>query len=549
MHQQETRSHCDWRSPDRRRLTALLAMVVTCLVTAQAPAAQNDGLGKDQPPNVVVIYADDLGYGDLACYGHPTIATPRLDRMAREGQRWTSFYSAASVCTPSRAALMTGRLPVRYGMCDNRQRVLFPNSTGGIPEAEITLAELLASAGYRCGCVGKWHLGHRPQFLPTNNGFHTYFGIPYSNDMDRVSDGQRGRSIFWDPKVEYWNVPLMRDTEIVERPAEQMTITRRYTDEAVRFIRDNRDGPFFLYLAHSLPHVPLFRSPEFADKSLRGLYGDVIEEIDASVGRVLDALVAEGIDERTLVVFSSDNGPWLIFDDHGGSAGLLRGGKGGTFEGGMREPGLFWWPGTIEPGIVREMGSTLDILPTTAALAGVALPADRVSDGADLSPVLRGEGPSPRETMFYYRGTRLFAVRHGAYKAHFITKPEYGRGETAEHDPPLLYQLEHDPSERHNVAESHPKVLEEIGPHRARTSRRPGSGTEPVGRARREVSKRQSSGALVEVGYTHATFSEDTWLHARRTVGRNRHHWHIDRAVVAGCAGGAGGGSTESMYE
>ena len=401
-------------------------------------------------------------YGDLACYGHPTIATPHLDRMAREGQRWTSFYSASSVCTPSRAALLTGRLPLRSGMCHDEERVLFPDSAGGIPANELTLAELLASAGYRCGCVGKWHLGHLPQYLPTNNGFHEYFGIPYSNDMDRVADRKLGRAIFKSPMVKYWNVPLMRDEEVVERPADQTTITRRYTDAAVRFIRANREGPFFLYLAHSMPHVPLFRSPDFVDHSLRGLYGDVIEEIDASVGRVLAAVVDEEIADHTLVVFSSDNGPWLIYDEHGGSAGLLRGGKGGTFEGGMREPGLFWWPGTIEPGVVREMGSTLDILPTAAALTGTRLPTDRVIDGEDLSPVLLGTGPSPRDTMFYYRGTKLYAVRHGAYKAHFITKPEYGGGDAEEHDPPLLYQLEHDPSERHDVAEAHPEVIDQI---------------------------------------------------------------------------------------
>jgi arylsulfatase A-like enzyme len=438
-------------------------MSVVCLANSAALADKPDSeRAASESPNIVIIYADDLGYGDLACYGHPTIATPRLDRMAREGQRWTSFYSAASVCTPSRAALMTGRLPVRSGMCHDRRRVLFPDSAGGIPENELTLAEVLASARYRCACVGKWHLGHLPRYLPTHNGFHEYFGIPYSNDMDRVADQKLGRDIFKLPLVEYWNVPLMRDDEIVERPADQTTITRRYTDEAVRFIRDNRDGPFFLYLAHSMPHVPLFRSPDFVDHSLRGLYGDVIEEIDASVGRVLDAIVDEQIADRTLVVFSSDNGPWLVFDEHGGSAGLLRGGKGGTFEGGMREPGLFWWPGTIEPGIVREMGSTLDILPTAAALSGARLPTDRVIDGEDLSPVLLGTGPSPRETMFYYRGTKLYAVRQGAYKAHFITKPEYGGGEAEEHDPPLLYQLERDPSERFDVAEAHPEVIDEI---------------------------------------------------------------------------------------
>ncbi|MEZ6070996.1 MAG: sulfatase [Pirellulales bacterium] len=449
------------------RLLALGVVATTLaptLAIADAPTDESKAEGglTKRPPNLVVIYADDLGYGDLGCYGHPTIATPHLDRMARQGQRWTSFYSAACVCTPSRAALMTGRLPVRSGMCDDRRRVLFPDSAGGIPADELTLAELLASAGYHCGCIGKWHLGHLPQYLPTSNGFHEYLGIPYSNDMDRVAESGLGRAIFKQPRVEYWNVPLMRNTTVIERPAGQTTITRRYTDEAVRFIRENREGPFFLYLAHNMPHVPLFRSPDFVDHSRRGLYGDVIEEIDASVGRVLDALVDAGIDDRTLVVFSSDNGPWLIFDELGGSSGPLRGGKGGTFEGGMREPGLFWWPGTIDPGVVHELGSTLDILPTAAALAGIPLPDDLVLDGVDLSPVLLGSGASPRQTMFYYRGTKLYAVRHGAFKAHFVTQPEYGPGGAEEHDPPLLYQLEHDPGERYDVAENFPEVIDAI---------------------------------------------------------------------------------------
>ncbi|MEO1999301.1 MAG: sulfatase-like hydrolase/transferase, partial [Planctomycetaceae bacterium] len=230
-----------------------------------------------QPPNIVVIFCDDLGYGDLACFGHPTIHTPHLDRMAAEGMKFTQFYSASPVCTPSRAALMTGRLPARNGMCSDRRRVLFPDSMGGIPAEEITIAEALKTRGYATACIGKWHLGHHKQFLPTNNGFDSYFGIPYSNDMDRVADAPRGREAFLNPRVEYWNVPILRDTQVIERPADQTTITRRYAEEAVRFITDHRDGPFFLYLPHSMPHVPLFRSGSFREGSLRGLYGDVIE--------------------------------------------------------------------------------------------------------------------------------------------------------------------------------------------------------------------------------------------------------------------------------
>ena len=417
-------------------------------------------------PNIVIIYADDLGYGDLACYGHPTIRTPNLDRMAAEGMRFTQFYSAAEVCTPSRAALLTGRLPIRNGMCSDKRRVLFPDSGGGLPPEEVTLAEGLKDQGYSTACVGKWHLGHLPQFLPTSNGFDYYFGIPYSNDMDRTADAPKGREAFQKPQIEYWNVPLMRNTEIVEQPAEQTTITRLYTEEAVGFIRKHKDQPFFVYLAHSMPHVPLFRSKEFRNTSLRGLYGDVIEEIDWSVGQVLDALRDLDLDERTFVFFSSDNGPWLTFNLQGGSAGPLRDGKGSTWEGGMREPGIAWWPGTIPAGIVaRELGCTMDLYTTSLKLAGAEPPADRVVDGIDLRPVLFGSSQSsaaPRDEMFYYRGPRLMAVRRGPWKAHLITQPSYGVNGPTTHDPPLLYNLEHDPGEKFDVSQHHQNVIDEI---------------------------------------------------------------------------------------
>jgi arylsulfatase A len=411
-------------------------------------------------PNFIIIFCDDLGYGDLGCYGHPTIRTPNLDRMAAEGQKWTDFYVGASVCTPSRAALLTGRLPIRSGMCDDSRRVLFPDSAGGLPAGEITLAEGLKTRGYRTGCIGKWHLGHLPQYLPTNNGFDSYFGIPYSNDMDRV--GGPGRQAFFDPKIEYWNVPLMRDDRIIERPADQNTLTKRYTEEAVRFIENNKNRPFFLYLAHTMVHVPLFCSDEFRGKSPRGRYGDAVEEIDWCVGRVLDTLRREKLAENTLVVFTSDNGPWLIFDQHGGSAGLLREGKGCTYEGGMREPCLMWWPGTIRPAVIREMGATMDLFTTILKLAGAEVPSDRVLDGFDLRPVLFGTGPGPRDTMFYYRGTQLYAVRQGRYKAHFVTRSGYGNDQPAPHEPPVLYDLGQDPSEKYDVAKDHPEVIAEI---------------------------------------------------------------------------------------
>ena len=420
------------------------------------------GAGKAQnKPNFIIVFCDDLGYGDLGCYGHPTIRTPNLDRMAAEGQRWTDFYVGASVCTPSRAALLTGRLPIRSGMCNDSRRVLFPDSAGGLPQGEITIAEALKGQGYTSACIGKWHLGHLPQYLPTHNGFDSFFGLPYSNDMDRVG-GPQGRAAFWEPRSEYWNVPLMRNEEIIERPADQNTLTRRYTEEAVRFIECSKNRPFFLYLAHTMVHVPLFASDEFRGKSPRGLYGDTVEEIDWSVGRILDTLRREGLDQDTFVVFTSDNGPWLPYDQHGGSAGLLRDGKGGTYEGGMREPCLMWWPGTIRPAVVHDLGTTMDLYMTMVKLAGGRPPTDRVVDGLDLRPVLYGKGPSPRDTVFYYRGTKLFAVRKGPYKAHFITQSGYGGDKPVEHAPPLLYHLGHDPSEKHDVAKDHPAAIAEI---------------------------------------------------------------------------------------
>lgn len=444
-------------------LRFILSVAALFLIVDQSAVVQ----AAESKPNFVVVFADDLGYGDLACYGHPTIKTPNLDRMAAEGLRFTQFYSASSVCTPSRSALMTGRLPIRTGMCSDKRRVLFPDSAGGIPAKELTLAEGLKKVGYATGCFGKWHLGHLPEFLPTNNGFDTYFGIPYSNDMDKLRGANipKGRDAFWEPKSEYFNVPLIRDLKVVERPADQTTITRRYTEEAVKFITNKKGQPFFVYLPHSLPHVPLFRSSEFAGHSQRGLYGDVIEEIDWSVGRILDTLREQKLDDNTIVFFTSDNGPWLIFDTHGGSAGLLRDGKGCTFEGGMREPGIAWGPGIIPGGrVTAELGSTMDLFTTFLTMAGGEVPTDRIVDGVDLSSLFKDKGTSPRKTIFYYRGTRLMAVRHGAFKAHYITQGAYGpnAAKTQEHDPPQLFNLHHDPSEKYNIAREHPDALAEI---------------------------------------------------------------------------------------
>ena len=418
-----------------------------------------------QPPNIIVIFADDLGYGDIGAFGNPSIRTPNIDRMAMEGQKWTSFYVAAPVCTPSRAGLLTGRYPVRSGMASNQPRVLFPNSKGGLPQSEITIANMLKGAGYYTACIGKWHLGHLPEYLPMAHGFDDYFGIPYSNDMNYVGKRKNYDAKFADPKSEEFNVPLMQNGAIIEQPAQQETLTKRYTEKTVDIIRKHQNGeePFFVYLAYAMPHVPLFRSPDFEGVSRRGAYGDVVEEIDWSVGEIMKALEANGMDKNTLVVFTSDNGPWLTFKEAGGSAGPLSGGKGGTLEGGLRVPTAFWWPGKLKPGTVVDMGSTLDLFPTVAKLAGVELPADREYDGYDLSATLFGTGGKhPRNAFIYYRGATVYAVRVGPYKAHFTTKEDYGNDKPLAHDPPLLYQLDVDPAEKRDVAGQHQTIIAEI---------------------------------------------------------------------------------------
>ena len=444
--------------------TLFFKLLLYCSIFGLFSSSCTAGKGENEQktPNFIIIFADDMGYGDVGVYGHPTIKTPNLDEMANTGQKWTNFYVAASVCTPSRAGLITGRLPIRTGMCSDRRRVLFPDSNGGLPDSEATIASLLKTAGYSTACIGKWHLGHLPQYSPNVHGFDYYFGIPYSNDMDGQFDGVPYREACRNPSTVNFNVPLLRNSEIVERPADQTTITKRYTEETINFIEQNQEAPFFIYLAHSMPHVPLYRSKAFENKSLRGIYGDVIEELDWSVGEILAALKRNKLDENTLVVFTSDNGPWLIFNDHGGSAGLLSGGKGGTYEGGMREPAIFWYPGTIKPEVVMELGTTMDLLPTFCRLANVELPEDRTYDGYDLFPVLSGTGDSPRDVVYYYRGTQIYAIRKGAFKAHFITQGEYGGPKLTVHERPLLFNLTVDPSEKMDIADKHPDVLLEI---------------------------------------------------------------------------------------
>jgi uncharacterized sulfatase len=419
-------------------------------------------------PNIVIIVADDLGYGDIGAFGSPNIRTPRLDAMAAEGQKWTSFY-VQPVCSPSRAALLTGRLPVRNGMFGTpggaAPKVFRDNAAHGLPAAEVTIADVLRSRGYATSMVGKWHLGQRPEFLPLRHGFDSWFGLPFSHDMRMTVPRDKGyqTDAFYEPKPEYWDVPLMRNDEILERPVDHRTLTKRYTEEATRFIAANRSRPFFLYLAHSLPHVPLARSDGFVGRSAGGMYGDVVEEIDWSTGQILDALRAAGIDRNTLVIFTSDNGPWLPYGTHGGSSGPLKHGKGTTWEGGVRAPAIFWWPGSVRPGVTTDIGSGLDLIVTAATLSGATLPRDRILDGVDLTAVLRGTGSSPRDKLFYYWDSELRAIRKGRFKAHFITSGAYGDGELrVEHDPPLLFDLAEDPGERFNLAARRPDIVADL---------------------------------------------------------------------------------------
>ena len=415
-------------------------------------------------PNFVVIFTDDQGYNDVGCFGSPNIKTPRLDRMAAEGVRLTDFYVAAPVCTPSRAALLTGCYPQRVSL----PMVLFPGSNVCINADEITVAELLKTRGYATACIGKWHLGHLPPFLPTRHGFDYYFGIPYSNDMKPT--------------------PLMRNEEVIEEPAVQTTLTERYTEQAIGFITAHKDESFFVYLPHTMPHVPLHVSDRFKGKSARGLYGDVIETIDWSTGRILDTLKELGLEDNTLVLFTTDNGPWLVKGEHGGSALPLREGKGTTYEGGMRVPCIVRWPGVIPAGSVcSEMVTAMDVLPTCAGLAGIDVPTDRIIDGKDVWPLLSGApgATTPHEAFFYYNGYALEAVRSGDWKL-ILKKPRMNI-------PEALYNLKTDISEKHNVIAQHPDVAERLRllAHRMREdigdsrTREKGRNRRPSGRVKR----------------------------------------------------------------
>ncbi len=404
-------------------------------------------------PNVVIIFIDDMGYADIGPFGATKQKTPNLDRMAREGMKLTSFY-AAPVCSVSRAQLLTGC----YGARVSVPGVYPPGSANGLNPVEHTIAERVRELGYATMCIGKWHVGDQPEFLPTRQGFDHYFGFPYSNDMLRTSS-QTGERV----------VPLLRDEKVAELLNEeaQSRIVERYTDEAVGFIRANVAKPFLLYLPHTAVHTPIHPGAAFAGKSANGRFGDWVEEVDWSVGRVLDTVRELKLAERTLVIFTSDNGPWLSKGADGGSAGPLRGGKGSTWEGGMREPTLAWWPGKIAPGSVCDaVAGTIDLLPTVVALAGGTVPAAPAIDGRDISPLLFGKSTqSAREAHYYFSGYKLQAVRQGPWKLAIAPQSE-AMGQGVESDAsgkaPRLYNLDQEIGERTNHADGHPEVVAKL---------------------------------------------------------------------------------------
>lgn len=472
-----------------RAVRSPLAGIAVRLVLFAAVGATSSVPAADASPNVVILFADDLGYGDLGCYGSTTHATPHLDRLAAEGVRFTSAYSASPFCSPSRAALLTGRLPARCGL----PYVLFPAEHHGLPEDEVTLAELLRSQGYAAACIGKWHLGWDRPFHPHNNGFDCFYGLPYSNDSSEWPIGEPFLQVMGlEP------LPLLDGDRVVEAPVDQSQLTRRYTQRAVQFIREHREQPFFVYLPYTMPHIPQYASAEFAGRSRGGLYGDVVEELDWSVGEIVSVLRELQLAERTLVIFTSDNGAAVRRPQRagaapsappraerfpgrslGGSNGELRGGKGQTWEGGVRVPCIAWRPDWVAAGrTVDAPISLMDLFPTAVALSGGRLPTDRRYDGVDISPLLRGEdAPAPPRLLTHYFGVQLQAVREGDWK---LLVPVAARPDPRpvslwfEHQPrvfetqhrllpePELYDLAGDPGETRNLARERPDITSRL---------------------------------------------------------------------------------------
>jgi arylsulfatase A len=440
------------------------ALAILLLVTCAAQAAA---------PNFVIIFIDDQGYGDLSCFGSKTIRTPHIDRLAVEGRKFTSFMVASPVCTPSRAALLTGCYPKRVGM---HQHVLFPQSTRGLNPEEHTIADHLKAQGYATACFGKWHLGHHPEVLPIANGFDTYYGIPYSNDMNHPDNkgkpkgGPDGMDILWaDPEstLTKWKTPLMQDEKIVELPVDQRTVTRRYTQKAIDFIKTNKSKPFFVYLPHSMPHIPLYVPDEVRDPNPKNAYINTIEHIDAEVGRLLDTLDELKLAKNTYVLYTTDNGPWLPFKHHGGSAGPLREGKGTTFEGGQRVPCLIRGPGIPAGTVCDALTGTIDVLPTVAEITGTPLPGGKRIDGVSVLGLWNGTAKeSPRNEFLHYtsRG-EIEGIRRGNWKL-LVKRPRRPRNaKKGWKSPPtqiFLFDLSKDLGEQNNLVASHPEIVTEL---------------------------------------------------------------------------------------
>lgn len=443
------------------RSVSCLGILLSVLVGIGLRSSEADD-SRAKTPNIVLIFTDDQGYGDLGCYGATGFRTPNLDRLAAEGMRFTDFYVAQAVCGASRAAMLTGCYPNRLGMLGAPG----PKSTHGIHPDEVLLPELVKSKGYATAAIGKWHLGHHAPFLPTKHGFDSYFGLPYSNDMWPYHPTAK----------DFPPLPLIEGEAVVNRDvssADQELLTTRYTERAVQFIDQHRAQPFLLYVAHAMPHVPLHVSEKFRGKSAQGAYGDVIEEIDWSVGQILEALNRHDIADDTLVIFTTDNGPWLSYGNHAGSAGPLREGKGTTWEGGVRVPCVMRWPGRIPAGTVcHELAATIDLFPTIATLVDAKLPSHPI-DGLDITGLMTNPAArTPHEAYFFYWGNELQAVRSGDWKLHFPHKYPSLAGKAGVDGKPdgyqmaetglALFNLKDDIGEMRDVKAEHPDVVEQL---------------------------------------------------------------------------------------
>ena len=401
--------------------------------------------------NFIIIFTDDLGYGDLGSYGHPTIKTPNLDKMADEGMRFTQFYVGSSICTPSRAALLTGKLPVQTGMYGKRS-VLFPDNAGGLDPKEVTIASALKDYGYSTACIGKWHLGHLKKYMPLNHGFDLFYGIPYSNDMRPEGKWDYARENF--PPL-----PFLDGFDTLGVSLDQSNFIKMFTKKSIEFIHKNKNQPFFLYLAHTAPHTPLMLSEENKGLSARGSYGDVVEEIDRSVGEILNTLKKLNIAKNTLVLFTSDNGPWGWANINGGSSGLLKGNKGSVYEGGYRVPAIAWMPKSIPRTTSTVLASTLDLFPTILSQVDKDFEFKSI-DGFDITKTLFENSPI-RTDVHFYRQDTLIALRHKEWKL-FIKDPNPWDDGPKQKDMPLLYNIEHDPSEKYNLAKDYPEIVQKL---------------------------------------------------------------------------------------